>query len=164
MICNVKTNHSTLVDPLFKCATRSRPLQNNHRASKKKKKRKEKAKKKTNKQSIFQSAHNGQASLSSFFHSFVYSFPLLSLQRSLSEICLANSCYLAERPVIMSKCLALLINSCNYRGESWVVVCGNHSPGHLLCISIACYWASHIRGRPVRSATLPVAAFISWGI
>lgn len=32
--------------------------------------------------------------------------------------CLANSCYLAERPVIMSKCLLLLINSCNYRGES----------------------------------------------
>lgn len=54
-------------------------------------------------------------------------FSLLSLQKSHSEICLANSCYLAERPVIMSKCLVLLINSCNYRGESWVAVCGNHS-------------------------------------
>lgn len=43
--------------------------------------------------------------------------------------CLSNSCYLAEKPVIMSKCLLLLINSCNYRGESWDAVCGNHSSG-----------------------------------
>lgn len=45
--------------------------------------------------------------------------------------CLANSYYLAEKPVIMSKCLLLLINSCNYR-----VLSGNHSSG-LHCHSCA---------------------------
>lgn len=55
----------------------------------------------------------------------------IELYKSHSEILalLASSCYLEERPVIMSKCLLLLINSCNYRGESWVTVCGNHSSG-----------------------------------
>lgn len=72
--------------------------------------------------------------ISTLFYSFIFLFLF-----SVSEIytnpilkfwhCLANSCYLAERPVIFSKCLLLLINSCNYREESWVVVCENHSSG-----------------------------------
>lgn len=49
---------------------------------------------------------------------------------------LANSCHRAEKPVIMSKCWLLLINSYNYRGESLVAVRGNHSSA-LQCHSCA---------------------------